>query len=94
LSLSTAATMLFYALVMSVMLTREIGAFINRDLLIYLFKLLFPSLAMLGVVWGFAFMGWGTSGVSFLLPLTASIVVYLGIAYILGLIKVFFLKEV
>lgn len=94
LSLSTAATMLFYAFVMSVMLTREIGAFINRDLLIYLFKLLFPSLAMLGVVWGFAFMGWGTSGASFLLPLTASIVVYLGIAYILGLIKVFFLKEV
>ncbi|HCF49562.1 MAG TPA: hypothetical protein DER60_04725, partial [Syntrophomonas sp.] len=50
LSLSTSATMLLYAVWMSVMLTREIGAFINRDLILYLFKLLLPALAMLGVV--------------------------------------------
>jgi putative peptidoglycan lipid II flippase len=95
LSLSTAATMLLYAIIMSVMLTREIGAFINRDLIVYLIKLLFPSLAMLGVVWGFRLSGIGTGpGLGFLLPLLGSMVIYLGVAFVLGLFKVFFLKEV
>lgn len=94
LSLSTAGSMLLYAVLMSVMLTREIGSFISRDLVVYMIKLLLPSLAMLGVVWGFAALGRGVNGLGFLLPLLISMAVYLGIAYFLGLIKVFFLKEV
>lgn len=93
LSLSTSVTMLLYGILMSVMLTREIGAFISRDLVVYLIKLILPGLAMLGVVWGFGLLGIGASGLSFMLPLVCSMVVYLAVAFVLGLVKVFFLKE-
>lgn len=94
LSLSTAFTMLIYAILMSVFLTRAIGHFISPDLVGYLIKLILPLLAMLGIIWGFAATGWGVSGLGFLLPLLGSSLVYLGVSYLLGLIRVFFLKEV
>lgn len=94
LSLSTSLCMLIYAGIMTVMLGREIGDFVNRDLAVYLLKLAAPSLGLLAVVWGFSILDIGTGRIGFLVPLTVSGLVYLGIGHQCGLIKVFFVREV
>lgn len=84
-SLSTAFCLLLYGLIMIYMVRREIGGFMGRELLAFAGKLLFPTVAMLAVVFAFRHFYTASSGFFFLLPLALSGCVYLGIAYISGL---------
>lgn len=93
LSLSTSASLLLYGVIMTVMTIRQVGNFLNRDLIAYLLKLLLPSAGLLSVVWLFHLTGSASRVYGFLLPLLLSSLVYLGIAHLCGLSKVFFTRE-
>ncbi|HWP95237.1 MAG TPA: murein biosynthesis integral membrane protein MurJ [Syntrophomonadaceae bacterium] len=93
LSLSTALCLLLYAIIMTVMVSREIGNFINRDLAYYLLKLILPSASLLAVAWGFHLLGGSSLIMGFLLPLFTASIVYLGVAHLCGLSSVFFARE-
>ncbi|MEN6348171.1 MAG: murein biosynthesis integral membrane protein MurJ [Syntrophomonas sp.] len=93
LSLSTSLALLLYGILMTFMLSRKIGNFINRDLSWYLLRLILPSAGLCGVVIVFQRFYPTSSTYGFLIPLIVSGVVYLVIAHLCGLIKVFFARE-
>ncbi|MEA4924836.1 MAG: murein biosynthesis integral membrane protein MurJ [Syntrophomonadaceae bacterium] len=80
-SISTAVCLLVYALVMGVLLHREIGSFLGRDLLYFIFQLGFPLAGMASVVLAGRYLGLA-GRLTFLLPLLVSGLVYLGTAYL------------
>lgn len=79
-SISTSLVMLIYALVTGYLLRREIGSFLGMDLLNFLLQLLLPAAAMIAVI----LLGrWlELEGLKFLLPLCASGLLYIGVAYL------------
>lgn len=93
LSLSTSLALLLYGIIMTIMLSREIGSFIDRELSSYLLRLLLPSAGLCGVVVVFQRFYQTTSVFGFLIPLMISGVIYLVIAHFCGLSKVFFARE-
>ena len=94
LSLSTSAVLLLYAIIMTFMLIRKIGNFLNRDLIYYMLRLLLPSAGLVGVVaLTSQFLPHSGRVYGFLLPLILSGMVYLGIGHICGLTRVFFARE-
>lgn len=93
-SISTAVALLLYAIIMFVLVHKNIGGFAYREVLIYALKLLIPVAGMLGVVIGFKYLGAAGLIMAFLLPLMLSGLVYLALAYICQLIQVFTKKEV
>jgi len=93
-SISTAAALLLYAIIMFVLIHRNIGGFAYREVLVYGVKLLIPVAGMLGVIIGFKYLGAAGLIMAFLLPLMLSGLVYLALAYICQLIQVFTKKEV
>lgn len=93
LSLSTALALLLYGILMTFMLSRKIGNFINRDLIWYLLRLMLPSAGLCGVVVVFQRFYPTSSAYGFLIPLIVSGVIYLVISHLCGLSKVFFARE-
>lgn len=93
LSLSTALALLLYGILMTFRLSRKIGNFVNRDLMMYLLRLLLPSAGLCAVVMVFQRFYPAHSAYGFLIPLMISGAVYLVIAHLCGLSKVFFVKE-
>jgi putative peptidoglycan lipid II flippase len=91
-STSTALCLLLYAIIMGYLLRREIGNFLNRSSLYFMFQLGLPVLGMMAVILGSRYLP--LSGrLAFLIPLTASGCVYLLIAYFTNIIKDVFVKE-
>lgn len=94
LSLSTSAALLLYGIIMTFMIIRKIGNFLNRDLVFYILRLLLPSAGMVGVaVLAAPFFAGSSRVYGFLLPLAGSGMAYLGIAHLCGLTRVFFARE-
>lgn len=91
-SLSTAFCLLLYGIIMIYMVRREIGGFMGRELLSFAGRLIFPTAAMLAVIFAARHFYPAASGFFFLLPLTLSGCVYMGIAYISGLRQSIVLK--
>jgi len=85
-SLSTAFCLLLYALIMSILLHREIGNFLSKDLMHFIVQLGLPIAGMLAIILGSSFLQIGGRLV-FLLPLVVSGLVYLGIAYFNSIIR-------
>lgn len=91
---STAICMLVYAIIMSIMVSREIGGFAHTGLASFILKMLPAITAMLAVILGFKFFVPGSGLLmTFLLPLVLSGCVYLGTARLTRIDKVFYLKE-
>ncbi|MEN6460040.1 MAG: murein biosynthesis integral membrane protein MurJ, partial [Syntrophomonas sp.] len=87
---STAFCLLLYAIIMSFLISREIGGFLRKDLFFYGLKLILPVISMILVIVLFKFFINGGVVLTFLLPLTLSGCIYLGIAYLIGLNKEFY----
>lgn len=84
---STAVSFTIYAIIMSISVTREVGAFLGRDFGRYLQKLAMASTGMLVIDGAIGFLGLqGVIG-AFILPVVLSSVVYLAVAYFTGIIK-------
>jgi putative peptidoglycan lipid II flippase len=80
-SLSTAACLLVYAIIMGALLYKEIGSFINRDLFYFMVQLLLPTAGLCLIVIGYQHY-WPVAGkLTFILPLALSGLVYVGIAW-------------
>jgi integral membrane protein MviN len=80
-SVSTAVCLLVYALVMGILLHREIGSFLGWDLVYFVLQLGFPVAGMIAVVLAGRYLS--LSGkLAFLLPLLASGLVYLGVSWV------------
>ncbi len=79
-SISTSLVMLIYAIIIGSLLSREIGSFLGKALGSFLMYLLMPVSAMIAVI----LLGqWlNCDGLKFILPLTISGLVYVGVAYI------------
>ncbi|MDD4803421.1 MAG: murein biosynthesis integral membrane protein MurJ [Syntrophomonas sp.] len=93
-SVSTAVCLFIYAIIMALLLRREIGNFLNRSSVTFLLQLILPTAGMLAVILGsryFPLLGEGK--LFFLLPLALSGCVYLLIAYFSNIITNIFLKE-
>jgi len=88
-SASTAICLLLYGIIMSILVSREIGGFLRRDLFFYGLKLIMPVAGMIMVILCFKYFINGGIILGFLLPLTLSGCLYLGIAYVIGLHKTF-----
>ena len=84
---STAVSFLIYAVVMSITVVREVGAFFGKDFGSFLIRLL-PSVAGMTFVF-LAFRLINPEGVimSFLVPAAAGGIIYLGTAYVTGVLK-------
>ncbi|PKM77552.1 MAG: murein biosynthesis integral membrane protein MurJ [Firmicutes bacterium HGW-Firmicutes-15] len=91
-SASTAVCLLLYAIIMALLLRREIGNFLNRSSFYFMFQLGLPVAGMVAVILGSRFLPLGGK-LSFLLPLMASGCVYLLIAYFSNIIQSIFVKE-
>ena len=91
-SLSTALCLLLYALIMGILLHREIGNFLGKDLLHFIFQLGLPVSGMLAIILGSRFLDIGGRMV-FLLPLAVSGLVYLGIAYFSSIRETILVRE-
>jgi putative peptidoglycan lipid II flippase len=78
---STAVCLLVYAVVMAGLLHREIGAFLNRELVSFILRLGLPAAGMIAVILGGYYLQLGHGRLAFLLPLLLSGAVYLGISY-------------
>lgn len=79
-ALSTAACLLLYACILAWLLHQELGAFLDRKLGIFLLRLMLPAAGMVLVIIGGRLLGLD-GRFTFLLPLLASGLVYLGISY-------------
>lgn len=91
-SASTAFCLLLYAIIMSFLVSREIGGFLRRDLYFYGLKLILPVTSMILVILLFKNFISGGMILSFLLPFALSGCLYLGVAYSIGLNKAFLFK--
>jgi putative peptidoglycan lipid II flippase len=80
-SVSTAVCMLIYAIIMGVLLHREINSFLGRDMVYFIFQLGLPIAGMMAVILASRYLSWN-GRLAFLLPLLLSGLVYLGIAYV------------
>ncbi|MGI5921816.1 MAG: murein biosynthesis integral membrane protein MurJ [Syntrophomonadaceae bacterium] len=92
-SASTAFCLLVYAVIMSVLISREIGGFLRRDLFFYGVKLILPVTGMVLVIMLFKWLVSGGLILSFLLPLVLSGCLYLAIAYFMGINSSFFARD-
>ncbi|HEX3011103.1 MAG TPA: lipid II flippase MurJ, partial [Syntrophomonadaceae bacterium] len=92
-SASTAFCLLLYAIIMSFLVSREIGGFLRRDLFYYGLQLIMPVAAMILVILLFKYFISGGMVLTFLLPLTLSGCLYLGVAYIIGFKKIFYIED-
>ncbi|MDR1159282.1 MAG: murein biosynthesis integral membrane protein MurJ [Syntrophomonadaceae bacterium] len=93
LSLSTSICLIIYAIIMSVLLRKNIGNFFTKDLCFYGAKLILPALGMIACIQITRYLLPVSQNVlGFLFPLLASASVYLIIAYLCGLHRVFFNK--
>lgn len=79
-SVSTSAVMLLYALIIGLLLRREIGSYMGRTLWRFLVHLIMPVSAMTGVILLGRWLHY--EGLKFLLPLSVSGLVYVGVAYL------------
>ncbi len=91
-SASTAFCLLLYAIIMALLLRREIGNFLDRSSFYFVFQLGLPVLGMMAVILGSRYLPL-TGRFTFLIPLLASGCVYLLIAYFTSIIKSIFTKE-
>jgi len=93
LALSTAFCLLLYALIMGIMVRRVIGSFLGRDIVNFFLRLGLPAAGMIAII--FAGKHLFTDGIwlSFLLPLTASGIVYLLLAWFTGFRQELIMKE-
>lgn len=79
-SVSTSACLLLYAIILAVLLHRELGAFLDRKLCVFALQLMLPVAGMVLVIMGGRFLHLDGRS-TFLLPLLLSGAVYLGISY-------------
>lgn len=92
-SASTAFCLLVYAIIMSIMTSREIGGFSGSGLLVFALRML-PALAvMLGVILVFKLLATEGLIMAFLLPLVLSGCAYLAAARLTRIDSVFYLRE-
>ena len=80
-SVSTAVCMLIYAVIMGILLHREIGSFLGKDVIYFIFQLGLPIAGMIAVILGSRYLPLG-GRMAFLLPLLLSGLVYVGTAYL------------
>lgn len=92
-STSTAVCLLLYAIIMSVLVSREIGGFLRRDLFYYGLKLIMPVTSMILVILLFKYFTGSGMILGFLLPLALSGCMYLGVAYLTGLNRIFYWRD-
>ncbi len=95
LTLSTSASLLLYAVIMSFLLTNSIGSFLNRDLLKYCTKLLIPISTMIAIIWaGRELLPGDNLLTGLIIPVVFSSSAYLLAAYFCGFHRVFLTKEI
>ncbi|HZK43933.1 MAG TPA: polysaccharide biosynthesis C-terminal domain-containing protein, partial [Syntrophomonadaceae bacterium] len=92
-SAGTAMALLLYAVIMGLMLKREIGSFMEEDFFTYLARLAIPILCMLAIIFGFKYLGFTGIIMGFLLPLSLSGITYLLVAHFTKLTSEFNLRE-
>jgi putative peptidoglycan lipid II flippase len=90
-SASTAFCLLLYAIIMGLLLYKEIGNFLSQDLLYFILQLSVPVAGMLAVIFTSRYLEFG-GRLAFLLPLILSGCVYLGICYFSSIRKSIFVK--
>lgn len=79
-SVSTSIVMLIYALIIGILLRREIGSYLGKDVLIFVLQLLLPVTGMIAIIMLGKWLHIG--GLAFILPFAASGFIYVGIAYL------------
>ncbi|MCX7710270.1 MAG: murein biosynthesis integral membrane protein MurJ [Clostridia bacterium] len=84
---STAAAFLVYAVIMSISVRKEVGAFLGKEFSSYLLRLSVCLVGMIGVSVGVGFIGLKGLIGSFLLPVALGAAAYLMIAYFTGVLK-------
>ncbi|MEA1961829.1 MAG: murein biosynthesis integral membrane protein MurJ [Bacillota bacterium] len=92
-SLSTSFALLLYALIMGILVYREIGPFMQKDFFFFALRLCIPLGGMLAIIVLFRQFVSGGLILSFLLPLGLSSLIYLGLSYVGGLNKMLLMKE-
>ena len=80
-SVSTAVCMLIYAVIMGILLHREIGSFLGKDVIYFTLQLGLPIAGMIAVILGSRYLPLD-GRMAFLLPLLLSGLVYVGTAYL------------
>jgi len=90
-SASTAVCLLLYAIIMGVLLHREIGSFMDRDLFYFVLRLGVPVAGMMAVILVSRYLEFG-GRFAFLLPLLISGCVYVGISYFSSIRDIVLLK--
>jgi len=91
-SVSTAFCLLLYGLIMGILLHRDIGNFLNQDLIYFILRLGLPVAGMLAVILGGRYLHMSGRFV-FLLPLAISGCVYLGIAFFSSIRETILVRE-
>lgn len=92
LSSSTAFALTLYAVITGIMVTREVGSFLDGDFWTFIIKLLIPSLGMVTVIILFARLGREGIIFSFLLPSLLGGLIYVVLAYFMKLTDEFNLR--
>ncbi|MBO8159732.1 murein biosynthesis integral membrane protein MurJ [Thermosyntropha sp.] len=92
-SLSTAFSLTGYALIMGIMVRKEVGTYLRSDFARFSVKLLLPMGLMLAVIVFFKYLGFSDIIFGFILPLIISGFAYVGTAYFMGIIRELNLRE-
>lgn len=93
LSFSTALVLTVYALVMGIMVKKEVGSYLGTNFIRFTARLTVPIALMLGSIAFFKYLGLSGIIAGFLLPCLISGTIYLASAYFMGLIAELNFKE-
>jgi len=91
---STAITFLFYTIIITTLLKKEIGNFLSRDLFIYSMKVLFATLVMITVFMVFKYTNNSDIIKSFYVPIIVGSLLYMVAIYSTGIFKEVFVRRI
>lgn len=91
---ATAITFIIYAVIMNILVQKEIGSFLDRDFAKYVVKAGIPAAAMTAVFSVFKLLNFTGIVMGFFLPVVVGGLIYLAVSYVTGALKETILRRV